>query len=75
MKNREWLNTLTNEEFVDWVMSDYVSAYWYTEDNQIEWFRPPQSYSPTVAEIVSRTTDARIRLKEWLNEERKENGK
>lgn len=71
MTNREWLSTLTDEEFVEWVMGDYMSAYFYTEDNQIEWFRPPQSYSPTVVEIVSRTTNAKIRLKEWLNEERK----
>ena len=71
MTNREWLSTLTDEEFVEWALGDYVSVYLYSENNQIEWFRPPQSYSPTLMEIVSNTTSAKIKLKEWLKEERK----
>lgn len=70
MTNREWLGTLSNEEFVEWVLNDYKTMWLYARGYKIEWSRLPQSYSPTVAEIVSSTTDAKITLKEWLNEER-----
>lgn len=63
MTNREWLNSLTDEEFADWCCGQDVI------DGRT--FKPIGVY-PKLNGIKFRHLDSLIGLREWLKEERRE---
>ena len=66
VNNREWLNTLTDEELADWIYASQTKQY-DPKTNQTKAYAP---YSPCLNEVVSGWNSARGRLIEWLREER-----
>lgn len=63
MTNREWLETLTDEEFVEWLLNEH-SLDWST--------MKPRKVSPTLREVMVVATSSSWAIKEWLKEERGE---
>lgn len=66
MTNREWLNTLTVEEFVAWLVCDEEF------DRKA---RKPKSPTPRLSTIKYANIHVTAALKEWLEAERKVNDK
>lgn len=62
MTNREWLATLTDEEFIEWLFND-SSWDWETMSSR--------KISPTFREVSSTNISSRGGMKIWLKEERK----
>ena len=62
MTNREWLESLTNDEFVTWLLYD-------------EWFNPETDKmvepTPRLSSIKRMGINTEYSLKEWLKEERR----
>lgn len=69
MTNREWLNSLSNEDLVNWIYADETHI-WNPETKEDIVFAP--SYSPCLHEVIRTWTSATFRLKQWLEEERVE---
>lgn len=67
MTNREWLATLTNEEFVSWLCDDTLFTT-YTDGNSVSYNR---FHYPTRKGIALMFPDSRIGLLSWLEAERK----
>lgn len=65
MTNREWLATLTNEEFVAWLCDETFSTI--TDENKVIYNR---NYYPTRKKIALAFTDSRGGLLAWLEAER-----
>ena len=61
MTNREWLNSLTDEEFTSWMCDDEELDYEKNENY------PP---SPKWATIRGRYTSSKLGLLIWLKQER-----
>ena len=61
MTNRKWLESLTDDEFVVWLLYD-------------EWFNPEtdkmKEPTPRLSSIKRMGINAQYSLKEWLKEER-----
>lgn len=68
MTNREWLNSLSNEELVNWIYMDRTKVF-DMKENKIVIFAP--NCSPCLTEVVIGWTSYQERLKQWLKEERK----
>ena len=62
MTNREWLESLTNEEFVTWLVCD--------EEYDRKAMKPKQP-TPRLSTIKYASISVTNSLKEWLEEERK----
>ena len=62
MRNREWLHTLTDDEFIVWLLYD-------------EYFNPEMDKmaepTPRLSTIKRMGINTEYSLKEWLNEERR----
>ena len=67
MTNREWLNSLSNEDFVKWIYAEETRT-WNPDTKETLVFAP--NYSPCLNEIVRLWTSATFRLQQWLEEER-----
>ena len=73
MTNREWLNTLSNKEFAEWLYSDYRVMTTTNKNYETTWVKPPKSYSPTLKEILyCWHIPPKQRLAEWLEEKRED---
>ncbi len=69
MTNKEWLATLSEEDFANWLYSERTRTY-DLEHNKMVVFAP--NYSPCLQEVVIGWTNYHQRLVMWLKEERKE---
>lgn len=69
MTNREWLNSLSNEEFYKWLFEDSGCYSEYNQDTH-EYEYKFRSYYPTRYDIIGRFTDSHCGMLDWLNEER-----
>lgn len=67
MTNREWLNSLSNEDFVKWILEDYTRYYDINKREEVV-FAP--GYSPCMQEVIRGWTSSSFRLAQWLDEER-----
>lgn len=65
MTNREWLESLTDDEFVEWLVGSEDF------DQKTMELRPP---TPKLETIKRASTSTVAYLKEWLKEERRGNG-
>ena len=61
MTNREWLNSLTDDELVEWLTNEH-SLDWNT--------MKPRKVSPTLNEIMFTATSSSWAIQQWLKEER-----
>ncbi len=68
MTNKEWLATLSEEDFANWLYTDRTRTY-DVEHNKMVVFSP--NYSPCLKEVVIGWNDYHQRLVMWLKEERK----
>ncbi len=69
MTNREWLNTLNDDEFCKWLFDDsgcYTEYNPYTHEHEYKFY----SFYPTRKEIICRYNSSYDGMLEWLNEER-----
>ena len=69
MTNREWLATLSDEDFAAWLLQDEVIDFTHTIDNHIYETKQP---SPRMRTIALLSTDSSKAIEEWLKKERKE---
>lgn len=69
MTNREWINSLNNEEFCKWLFEDSGCYTAYNQDTH-EYEYKFYSYYPTRNDIVCRYNNSYGGMIEWLNEER-----
>lgn len=60
MTNREWLNSLSNEDFIYWLFEKS-----YFDEN----FKPINQVRPTFKDIKNNYLDSKQGLLEWLDEE------
>ena len=67
MTNREWLNSLSNEDLVSWIYAEGTMTF-NIKTMQYKIYAP--NYSPCLAEIVAGAISNRLCLKKWLDEER-----
>jgi len=66
MTNREWLNSLTNEELVEWLFKESSSHFNYQKgDYEIDYIHP------TKYEISWNYTQSELGMKQWLEENHK----
>ena len=63
MTNREWLNSLSNEDFIKWCLDPEVVDFKTLKS---------ENPSPRLESIKYRYTSSRHGLLDWLNEERVE---
>ena len=63
MTNREWLNSLSNEDFVEWLIYDEV---WEASDGCIKIYQP----HPKLGTLRRSSTQTGSFIREWLNKER-----
>lgn len=70
MTNREWLSTLTDEEFVMWMSVSVSESYTIDNDGNRYYLTPPMPWTPTAKEVVRDSTNAVLRMIKWLSEER-----
>ena len=68
MTNREWLATLTDEDFVNWLYAEKSIFYDHRTLKVIE----QAVYYPTLTEITMGWSSYSGRMLQWLNEERKD---
>ena len=71
MTNREWLSTLSDEEFYLWL---YEKQSVYYKENPLTKkleIKPLGNYSPTLWEITSNSTQSQTTLLNWFKEKRK----
>jgi hypothetical protein len=68
MKNREWLATLSNEDFVNWIYAEQSIFYDTITFKVVE----QAVYYPTLTEVTMGWNSCSGRLLQWLNEERKD---
>lgn len=69
MTNREWLNSLSNEDLIKWIYAEETRT-WNPNTNEMLVFAP--NYSPCLNEIVREGTSSTFRLQQWLEETREE---
>lgn len=69
MTNREWLNSLSNDDLVNWIYAENTKC-WDFKQNKDVIYAP--NYSPCLNEVVIGWTSYRGRLRLWLDEERKD---
>lgn len=68
MTNREWLNNMTDEDFVNWLYADRTRVF-NVEKGDYVVLAP--NYSPCLHEVTMGWTSGEMILKQWLKEERK----
>ena len=68
MTNREWLNSLSNENFMFWLYEK--TGIKYFKDDKLYCFE----YYPTKHDITAASTHSQLALQEWLDKERDETG-
>ena len=66
MTNRQWLNTLTNEELAHWILDKESSLCADKKSGKMYY----DNLSPRLREVYAFYNDAVLRLIEWLDEER-----
>ena len=69
MTNREWLNSLSDDEFIKWIYADETYT-WNINTGEKVVFSP--GCSPCLNEVVRSYISATFRLKQWLEETREE---
>lgn len=69
MTNREWLNSMSNEDLVNWIYAEKTYDIDFEKGKTIVY---APSYSPCLLEVVQRWTSWADRLRKWLEEEREE---
>lgn len=68
MTNREWLNSLSNEDFVEWLFGfDKLNLYKTYEG---KWDVTIKSIYPHLQTFIGGTNNARLAISLWLEEER-----
>ena len=67
MTNREWLNSLSNPEFVKWMLEESTRYYDFNKREEVVY---APNYSPCMQEVVRGWTSVSFRLEQWLDEER-----
>ena len=65
MTNREWLNTLSDKEFVEWLIYDEM---YEVSNGYIKMYQP----TPKLATLARSSTQTETFIKEWLKEDRNE---
>lgn len=68
MTNREWLATLSNEDFVNWIYAEKSIFYDHRALKVVE----KAVYYPTLTEVTMGWNHYSGRMLQWLNEERKD---
>lgn len=67
MTNREWLQSLTDDEFAEWLFDD--SGYiWDYEKNEMK----PRKWVPTFRSLCREYRSSYHGVKDWLKEEHRE---
>ena len=69
MTNREWLNSLSNEDFIKWLYNHEEPTPYEYEGNT---FYKCEQPTPKLETIARGSTHTRMALKKWLDEERKD---
>lgn len=69
MTNREWLNSISDDEYCKWMFSDHGYYQAYNEETH-EFEYKFYSYYPTKCEICHEYANSYEGMKEWLKEER-----
>jgi len=70
MTNREWLATLTDEEFADWALFDPVPfSFRKNEEGKYVLDSKPDKVYPRLNELRRRYTSSFQGLIEWLGQE------
>ena len=67
MTNKEWLATLSEEDFANWVYAERTRQYDF-KNNKVIVYAP--NYSPCLEEVVMGWNDYHERLVMWLKENR-----
>lgn len=70
MTNKEWLATLSEEDFANWIYAERTAIF---DPNKMELIIHSPEYSPCLNEVVMAWNDSRSRLIDWLKEERNQN--
>lgn len=72
MTNREWLSTLTDEEFAIWVFGAPVPIVYRKVNGHFEPDGLPDKLAPRLEEIKRRSNSSYHELLDWLSKERSE---
>ena len=68
MTNREWLNSLSNEDFVEWLFG--ADAFDIKETNDKTYDVKVIGLYPHFQNMIGNTIDAKLTISLWLEEER-----
>ena len=68
MTNREWLNSLSNEDFVEWLFEIDKLDLNKTDDGK--WDVKVIGLYPHFQNMIGNTIDAKLTISLWLEEER-----
>lgn len=70
MTNREWLSTLSDEDFARWCFWKNSFSYTVDAENGDIQVEKISEFSPTLYEASNNSTYAELSLVEWLKQDR-----
>ena len=70
MTNREWLHTLKDKDFVEWMLSEPPTSLYVKNENNV-WALEgePDKLYPRLKTLIAMTSHSTHYLEEWLKEE------
>ena len=74
MTNREWLESLTDEELVGWMLSDPVAIEFVNKSGKWVAVGEIDKLTPRLQELIRTSKSSRQGVLNWLRAEHKEGG-